>query len=104
MLDAHTAHPGRGSRGRAEAAAWYEKERAGLGVDFTDAIEAALDVLEQDVAPLTSLTGTAGARGAKRLVLRRFPIGHCSRERNLVVVPFAHHSRRPGYWRDRLRS
>lgn len=90
----------------AEAAAWYEKERAGLGVDFEDAIEAALDVLEQDVAPLTSLTGTAGARGAKRLVLRRFPysvIVH-ENETEIVVVAFAHHSRRPGYWRDRMRS
>ena len=30
----------------AEAAAWYEKERSGLGIDFQNAIEAALDVLE----------------------------------------------------------
>lgn len=31
----------------AEAAAWYEKERPGLGVEFEHAIDAALDLLEK---------------------------------------------------------
>jgi len=90
----------------AEAAAWYEKERPGLGIDFQNAVEAALDVLEQDVVPLTSLPGMSGARGAKRLMLRRFPYSVIVREdeTEIVVVAFAHHSRRPGYWRDRTRS
>jgi len=57
----------------AEAAAWYEKERSGLGIDFQNAIEAALDVLEQDIVPLTSMPGVSGTRGVKRLMLRRFP-------------------------------
>jgi len=43
----------------AEAAAWYEKERSGLGIDFQNAIEAALDVLEQDIVPLTSVPGAS---------------------------------------------
>jgi len=30
----------------AEAAAWYERERAGLGAEFERAVEAALDLLE----------------------------------------------------------
>jgi toxin ParE1/3/4 len=30
----------------AEAAAWYEKERPGLGAEFQQAVEAALDLLE----------------------------------------------------------
>ena len=46
----------------AEAAAWYEKERPGLGLDFEHAIDAALDVLEQDVVPMTSAPGVAGTR------------------------------------------
>jgi hypothetical protein len=56
-----------------EAAAWYENERPGLGADFERAIDVALDLLEQDIVPLTSLPGIAGARGVKRLLLRRFP-------------------------------
>jgi hypothetical protein len=90
----------------AEAAAWYESERPGLGAEFESAINAALDVLEQDVVPLTSLAGVAGARGVKRLFLRRFPYSVIVREGNetIFVIAFAHYARRPGYWRERLRG
>jgi len=64
----------------AEAAAWYDAQRPGLGADFARAIDAALDLLEQDVVPLTSLSGVAGARGVRRLVLRRFPYSVVVRE------------------------
>ena len=93
----------------AEAAAWYEKERSGLGDDSQHAIEAALDILEQDIVPLTPAPGASGASGAqsvKRLILRRFPYAVILHERNteILVIAFAHHSRRPGYWRDRVRA
>jgi hypothetical protein len=89
-----------------EAAAWYEREREGLGTEFYAAVQAALDVLEADVVPLTAMPGTAGGLGAKRLMLRRFPfdIVVVERKGDLVVVAFAHQARRPGYWRERLRT
>lgn len=37
-----------------EAAAWYEQERPGLGIEFNHAINAALDLLEQDIVPLAN--------------------------------------------------
>ena len=88
----------------AEAAAWYEKERPGLGIDFERAVDAALDLLEQEIIPLTTLPGTAGVHGVKRLILRRFPYAVIVREHatEIVVIAFAHHARRPGYWRERL--
>lgn len=88
------------------AAAWYESERRGLGAEFERAIDAALELLEQDVVPLTALPGDAGARGAKRLKLRRFPYAVVVYERGveLIVVAFAHHARCPGYWRDRIHT
>ena len=46
----------------AQAAAWYENERPGLGADFERTIDAALDLLEQELVPLTSVTGIAAAR------------------------------------------
>jgi hypothetical protein len=63
-------------------------------------------LLEQDIVPLTSLPGIAGARGVKRLLLRRFPYAVVVRERGteIFVIAFAHYARRPGYWRDRLRT
>jgi hypothetical protein len=91
----------------AEAAVrWYEKERVGLGAEFAGAIDAALDILEDGLVPLSPMPGHAGSKGAKRLILRRFPYDVVvveSRE-ELVVVAFAHHSRKPGYWRNRTGS
>lgn len=90
----------------AEAAAWYEMQRPGLGAEFERAVNAALDLLEEEIVPLASVPGTAGERGAKRLILKRFPYDVVVRERGgeIVVIALAHHSRRPGYWRDRLRT
>jgi toxin ParE1/3/4 len=89
-----------------ESAAWYEQERPGLGTEFERAINAAIDLLEDDIVPLTNMPGAAGARGIKRLVLRRFPYDIVVREFSdeIIVVAIAHQSRRPGYWRDRLRT
>ena len=36
-----------------EAAAWYESQRPGLGVEFERAVDAALDLLEEEIVPLT---------------------------------------------------
>ena len=89
-----------------EAAAWYEKERPGLGEEFEHAIDAALDLLEEEIVPLMPVSGVAGTRGVKRLILRRFPYSLIVHERDaeIFVIAFAHHSRQPGYWRDRLRA
>lgn len=90
----------------AEAAAWYERERPGLGFEFGQAIDAALDLLEEEMIPLTSIPGTAAARGVKRLLLRRFPYAVVVQVRGaeILVLAFAHRARRPGYWRGRARA
>jgi toxin ParE1/3/4 len=89
-----------------EAAAWYETERAGLGAEFAQALDAAFDLLEENIVPLTSMRGAAAAHNVKRLMLRRFPYALIVLERGdeLIVLAIAHQARRPGYWRDRLRS
>ena len=86
-----------------EAAAWYESERPGLGREFDHAVNAAIDLLEDEIVPLTNLPSAAGA---KRLLLKRFPYDIVVRElpEEIVVVAVAHQSRRPGYWRNRLRT
>jgi toxin ParE1/3/4 len=87
----------------AEAAAWYEAQRRGLGDEFQRAVEAALDLLEDEAVPLVPMPGAVARLGVKRLILRRFPYDVVVREAGdeLVVIAFAHHSRRPGYWRRR---
>lgn len=88
----------------AEAAAgWYEQERENLGQDFFQAIEAGIQLIEDDLVPLVSMPGHAGSLGAKRLILRRFPYDIVVVERlgEVIVIAFAHHARKPGYWRNR---
>ena len=85
------------------AAAWYEQEKLGLGIEFEQALDMALDLLEEDLAPLVSVPGVSGAQGAKRLLLRRFPYSIVVRESGdeYLVVAVAHQHRRPGYWKGR---
>ena len=87
----------------AEAAARYEHRRPGLGSDFSRAVDAALGLLEHQLTPLVPVASSAARLGAKRLILKRFPYDLIVREsgNEIVVIAAAHHSRRPGYWKDR---
>jgi len=86
-----------------EAAAWYEYEQAGLGAEFSAAIDAAIDVIEENIIPLSPLPEEAGDTGAKRIILDRFPYDIVAIElpEKTVVIAIAHHSRKPGYWLGR---
>jgi hypothetical protein len=88
-----------------EAAAWYEYEEPGLGVDFSAAVDAAIDVIEENLIPLSPLPEEAGDTGAKRLILERFPYDIVAIElpEEVVVIAVAHHSRKPGYWLGRFK-
>jgi toxin ParE1/3/4 len=86
-----------------EAAAWYELQQSGLGAEFSSAVQAALDLLEGEAFPLLPMPGVAARRGAMRLMLKRFPFAIVVVDQGdeILVLAVAHHSRRPGYWRDR---
>jgi len=87
------------------AADWYDKEREGLGKEFASAVEIAIDLIEEDTLPLSPMPGKSGTIGARRLILKRFPydIVVIEGELETVVIAIAHHSRKPGYWRERPR-
>lgn len=87
-----------------EAATWYDRQLPGLGNDFFEAFEAALDLIEAQIIPLSPYPGKAGSAGARRVILKRFPydIVIVERTEEFVVIAVAHQSRRPGYWRERL--
>ena len=86
-----------------EAAAWYEYEQPGLGAEFFTAVDAAIDVIEENFLPLSPLPEKAGDTVARRLILERFPYDIVAIElsEETVVIAVAHHSRKPGYWRKR---
>lgn len=89
-----------------EAASWYESEQPGLGLQFYAAVDAAIDLIEEGIVPLSPLPAEAGEAGAKRLILDRFPYDVVVVERpdEAVVVAISHHSRKPGYWSERRGS
>ena len=87
-----------------EAAAWYELEVPGLGDQLIDTFEQATIRLGKPNPPLVPLIGEAARLGAKRLILQRFPfsIVILTDHQVITVVAFAHHSRKPGYWHERV--
>lgn len=94
------------SREAMEAAAWYEHEQVGLGLDFFAAIDAAINTIEEDITPLLPMPDAHGQSATKRLILDRFPYDIVTLEmpKEVIVIAVAHHSRKPGFWRERGRS
>jgi plasmid stabilization system protein ParE len=88
------------------AATWYEEQREGLGLElvaeFRERLAWALDM------PTTGspVGHTPGGREIRRFRLRRFKrfaILLATIDEVPTVLAFEHSSRRPGYWRDRLK-
>lgn len=89
-----------------EATAWrYEEREPGLGTEFLVELERVLDLTAQfpDMWPVwPRLKAPAVVR---RALLSRFPfaVAYRSSDDEIVIYAVAHTSRRPGYWRGRLR-
>lgn len=82
-----------------EAIAWYRARDERVADRFVAEIMAARDkIIAQPNAwhPL--------GEGIRRYRLNRFPYGliYSVEADEVLVIAVAHHSRRPGYWRDRL--
>jgi toxin ParE1/3/4 len=86
----------------AEAAAWYEDRRFGLGDDFYDAYERALGAIAE--APSRWPRVAKIADDVRRVPMHDFPylVIYTVRERDVLIVALAHMKRRPGYWRRRV--
>jgi phosphoribosyl-ATP pyrophosphohydrolase len=89
-----------------EAAIWYEKERPGLGREFLDEFYRTLALLTLEVVPLASTRDELGERTTMRLFLHRFPYSVVVVQQfgETLIVAVAHQSRRPDYWRERLKE
>jgi plasmid stabilization system protein ParE len=93
--DAEYRHAGR----------WYEDRRTGLGIEFFDAVDAA-------VRQIVDLPG-AGARvprlpnalPVRRIPVKRFPyhVVYLEMPAAVRILAVAHDRRKPGYWKGRLR-
>lgn len=82
----------------AEAKAWYEDKREGLGKEFVMCVEAALDHIRRSPTAAKEVFPTV-----RRLVVRRFPYGIFYRvDPDQIAVLAVYHSRRdPRGWQER---
>ena len=86
-----------------EAARWYEAQRPGLGASLLDVVDYAIARLRSGRLPSSPVPGVKTTQDARRVLLKRFPysIVFYERAEEIVIIAFAHSSRRPGYWRSR---
>jgi toxin ParE2 len=83
-----------------EAVAYFDQQREGLGDRFEQDLLATVRFITQH--PLTGHPLTRSARKF-RLHTFRYNVIYLIDGDEVVIVAVAHHRRRPGYWRDRLR-
>ena len=82
-----------------EAALFYEEACEGLGTDFLDDVQRAIDRLSN-----YPHSGEAIDLSLRRTLLYRFPFSlmYTVEENGIVIVAVAHHGRAPGYWLSRV--
>lgn len=90
----------------AEAAAWYETRREGLGREFAADVERALPELAKNPARFLRLLDPPEELVVRRALLPRFPYAIVFMEmtNQIRVLAIAHLRRQPGYWLGRVRS
>ena len=83
-----------------EARDYYDEQRPGYGELFVEAVEGEFALLLQ-----FEKIGKQVGRGIRRHTLINWPYGifYQVRGDELIIIAVAHHRRRPGYWRSRLR-
>ncbi len=88
-----------------EAARWYETHRTGLGLEFLDAVDAAVAGIGE-TPRMGSLVPGVSDRTIRRRPVRRFPyhVVYMELSDRLQILAIAHDRRRPGYWAGRLRN
>jgi toxin ParE1/3/4 len=84
----------------AAAYQWYEREGAGLGLEFLQELSSAYDRIVEDPLKYRDLES-----GIRRALLRRFPYAvYFAVESNVVVIlAVLHVSRNPAEWQRRRR-
>jgi toxin ParE1/3/4 len=81
------------------AADWYDRQRAGLGVDFVRAVRKVLDRIAAN--PRLHMTTY---RDVRKAVVNRFPYVVLYREENgeVIVIAIFHCARNPAIWQARV--
>ena len=82
-----------------DAAAYYEEQRRGLGLEYLEEVEHAVNFLTRYPEAGSRVRGSV-----RRLTLPKFSYSLLYRvleDTQIRVLAVAHHKRRPQYWLDR---
>jgi toxin ParE1/3/4 len=87
----------------AQAANWYERQREGLGIEFLESIDAALELIARFPHAGSAVPDVPEELRVRRVPVQRFPFHVIYLELADVirVLAFAHDRRKPGYWHSR---
>ena len=87
-----------------DAAVWYSTKRPGLGVEFVEAVDAALSQIARWPQIGRVVPRVPSDVPASRFPIERFPyhVVYLEWDGAIRILAFAHDRRRPGYWLSRL--
>ena len=82
-----------------DAIAYYDRQRLGLGKEFSEEIEKTIERISTDPTSWEKVTKTI-----HRCRTRKYPYGllYEVQGEQIVVVAVMHLRRKPGYWKDRI--
>ena len=79
----------------------YSEQRFGLGEEFVQAVETALEILSHDPEKFQ-----AAGNDVRIFRMQRFPYylfyHYTSATESITIYAIAHHRRKSGYWKSRL--
>jgi plasmid stabilization system protein ParE len=87
------------------AGRWYEARREHLGIEFFDAVDAAIDQIVAMPRAGSRVRRLPADLIVRRRAVRRFPypVVYLEMAAHLRILAIAHDRRKPGYWKDRLK-
>jgi len=87
------------------AADWYDSSRPGLGGEFLAAVRDKLDQVQEQPEAAPFAPDVPEGIPTRQARVRRFPylVVYLDLPKELWVVAFAHLSRDPGYWHERVK-
>jgi plasmid stabilization system protein ParE len=87
-----------------DAAVWYDNQRQGLGLEFIQAVDAALDRIARWPQIGRPVPGVPNDVPARRFPVGRFPfhVVYLEWSDAIRLLAFTHDSWKPGYWFSRI--
>lgn len=88
------------------AGRYYEERREHLGIEFFDAVDAAIDHILERPRAGTLVPRMPADLSVRRRAVTRFPyhVIYLESGMDIRILAIAHDRRKPGYWKDRLKS